>query len=120
MMKKVLSIFIIVTLIHCKAQVKDSSNQNATMEKNSQSIKNQEGIIGYWPSLKKYTVNYSQPNTYDAQYTCIIEGDLDEGFKKEGIKVIFSGKIYKNEQTPQPMLGGQQIFWLKLDSISAK
>ncbi len=83
-------------------------------------IKNQEGIIGYWQSLKKHTVNFSMPGTYDAQITGIIDSDLDESFKKQGLKVVFSGKIYKNAETPKPMMGGQEVFWISLESIDKK
>jgi hypothetical protein len=123
-MQKFLSIFIVMTLFQCKCPMKNNNNPSptpsTTMEKDSKIIKNQEGIIGYWESLKKYTINYNQPNTYDGQYTCIIEGNLNEEYKKQGISVVFSGTIYKNAETPQPMIGGQQVFWLKLDSIKIR
>ena len=123
-MNKILNLFIILALFQCKSQVKDnsqaSSNQNRAMEQQTITVKNQEGLIGYWEPLKKHTINYTQPNTYDSQYTCIVEGELGESYQKQGTVVVFSGTLYQNAETPQPMLGGQQIYWLKLDAIKVK
>ncbi len=80
-------------------------------------IKDQEGIIGFWHPLKKYTINFSILNSFDSQITGIIENDIDEDFKKEGLKVVFSGRIYKNQGTPKAVMGGQDVFWLNLDKI---
>ena len=123
------TIFVIFMLLHffkCTNQNKKENqthiNPNQTMEKNlsATDIVNQEGIIGYWESLNKYTINFSKAGTYDGQVTGIIQTDLSDIYKKQGMAVVFNGKIYQNSETPKPMMGGQQVFWLKLDSIKAK
>lgn len=119
-------IFMLVHLCKCTNQNKKETqtpvNPNQTMEKNLSmtDILNQEGIIGYWESLNKYTINFSKAGTYDSQITGIIEGILADNYKKQGMAVVFSGKMYQNAETPKPIMGGQQVFWLKLDSIKAK
>jgi hypothetical protein len=104
-----------------KESPKNASNQPPIREKNlaTMNLLNQEGIIGYWEDLKKYTINFSQAG-YDAQITGIIDGALSDNLKKQGTKVVFSGKLYQNAETPKPMMGGQQVFWLTLEAIQPK
>lgn len=82
--------------------------------------RNQVGIIGYWPALKMFTVNFSKTGTVDAQVTGIIVGKLKDEFKKEGQPVIFDGRLYRNADTPAAMMGGQQVYWLQLSKINLK
>lgn len=83
-------------------------------------IKNQEGKVGYWISPEKYTISYFQKGTIDQQNTCLIEGDFPNEFKKEGLEVVFSGKIYQNASTPKSIMGGQEVYWLKISKIQKK
>ena len=83
----------------------------------SETLENKQGIIGYWPELDKYAITFSNTNTFDTQFTCILNGDMPENFRKQGLRVIFSGTIYRDSETPLPRLGGEEVFWVSLQTI---
>jgi hypothetical protein len=83
----------------------------------SQKIADQAGIVGFWPELGRYTISFSPAGAYDTQYTCILNGEMPEGFRQQGMRVCFSGTIARDAQTPPPRLGGEATFWLSLSAI---
>ncbi len=114
---------IILLLVGCPSlnnNSKNTPNIGSQEMSNFIEIKNQEGRVGYWMSPEKYTISYWQKGTVDGQYTCLIDGDFPKEFKREGLEVVFSGKIYQNASTPKPMMGGQQVYWLKISKIQKK
>ena len=83
----------------------------------SQELENQIGTVGFWIPLHRFLISFPNPDTYDGLYTCILNGDMPEQFRTQGMRVVFSGRIYRDESTPHPQLGGQQTFWLSLREI---
>lgn len=80
-------------------------------------VESKEGIIGLWEETGEYTINFSDAHTIDNMITSITT-NLPEEYKVLGMKVIFSGTLSKNKNTPFPKLGGQSIFNIKLKKIN--
>jgi hypothetical protein len=83
----------------------------------SEVIENQKAIVGYWNEMNRYTINFSYQGVYDTQYTCILDGEMPEALRTQGLQVVVSGTIYRNSETPKPRFGGEKTFWISVRAI---
>jgi len=82
------------------------------------SLNGAEGIIGFDETNKKYVINVHVVGTIDEMktaYPC----QLSEAFQKVNFKVKVSGNLFFSNKLPNPTLGGQTMFHIDLNDISA-
>ncbi len=75
-------------------------------------LTDQEGIIGFWESIGKYTVNIHLPETIDSMLTCILPDErmLPAKLRKPGTKILLTAVVTESDpELPRPVLGGQKI-----------
>lgn len=70
------------------------------------------GQLGYYNDLRKWTINYHIPGSYDSIMTCIICVDIPDSLKSIGKFVAFSGNIKEGCDYPKPTFHGQGIFYI--------
>lgn len=88
-----------------------------TGDENSIVLDRQPGIVAYWSHTDQYAINFAVEGTIDSVHSGLVE-DLDEKYRKPGLKVLVSGRLYKTPDLPPPMLGGQEIFALEVSELS--
>lgn len=80
-------------------------------------LEREPGTVAYWEHLEQYSINFVIEGTIDSMKTGLVE-ELDEEFRKPGLRVLVSGTLHEKEGLPQPVLGGQEILALEVSEIS--
>ena len=80
------------------------------------SLKNVTGIVGFDMINSEYIINIPVEGTIDEIIT-VYPCDLSEELKKVGIKVQLDGELFKDDDLPKPVLGGQEIFHIDIKVI---
>lgn len=81
------------------------------------SLKDAIGIVGFDTENNEYILNIYQEGTIDeiiTAYPC----KLNDEFNEIGLKVKFDGNLFKDNDLPEPSLGGQEIFRIDIKAIS--
>lgn len=95
--------------------VKEKSETAA--ETASIALEDEVGTVSYWSDTDRYVINFAIEGTIDSMATGIVD-DLDERYRKPGLRVRVTGRLTKTPDLPPPMLGGQQIFRLEISRLS--
>jgi hypothetical protein len=81
-----------------------------------ESLNDASGVIGFNKSDEQYFISKYVEGTIDGVYIlypCV----LSEEFKKDNLKVKFSGELFTSDELPKPAIGGQQIFHININKI---
>ena len=91
----------------------------ANLPPNQLNVTNIEGTIKIWnlDNINEYYIEVFVKGTIDSVVLGFVD-DLNDEFKQDGLKVIFSGTYEKSDNNPRPRIGGQDIYSLTLTSIS--
>jgi hypothetical protein len=78
-----------------------------------------DGTIWFQQASGTYYINYSLPNTIDSVTKGIV-CNLPDEFKKDGLKVQYSGKYKDRAKDNTPVPAGTDVYSLELVSITLK
>ena len=81
------------------------------------SLNEVSGIIGFDELNQQYFIIIYIGETIDGIITAYPDELLPEQFRTINLNVIVSGELYKNINLPEPVLGGQKIFGIKIQTI---
>ncbi|MCB9034391.1 MAG: hypothetical protein H6553_11170 [Chitinophagales bacterium] len=73
---------------------------------------NWTGYLSYYNDLNKWAANIHIQGTIDGIRTCIICSDIPDSLKIIGKTVVISGELKESCDTPTPVLGGQEIYFI--------
>ncbi len=74
------------------------------------------GIIGFDETNESFFISFHVEETIDeiiTAYPC----ELSEKFRTVNLKVQVSGNLFKSENLPTPVVGGQEIFNIDIKEI---
>ena len=105
-----------------KEDVRLSEPQLTRCDSKRKTVKEADGLEGQiWfnKAVQEYAIYVSVDGTYDTQYVGI-PCELSEEFKKEGLRVVFSGKYKDFSKQPTTVMPGQTYYYLNLSKIEIK
>ncbi len=79
------------------------------------SVSDVSGTIWFDSQSQAYAIYRGIEGTYDAQEIGVV-CNLPDNYKKEGEKIVFSGKYYENKDF-SPQIPGQEYYYLELTKI---
>ena len=89
----------------------------STSDPENQILADETALVGFYEPIQRFTINLSQSEAHDAQWTCVVDGELPAAFRKQGLRVIVSGRLYRTPQLPPARFGGEKLFWIALSKI---
>lgn len=82
------------------------------------SVSDVSGTIWFDSQSQTYAIYRGIDGTYDAQEIGVV-CNLPKNYKKEGKKIVFSGKYYEN-QNFSSQIPGQEYYYLELTKIDIR
>jgi len=116
---KISFIFLVLCMmaIGCVKEKESSKNNCAESYETVETINDAEGRIGFDEINKQYVINVYVEGTIDEIITLYPCGLSDE-FKIVNLKVKIDGKLFTNDQLPNPQFGGQKMYYVDITDIS--
>lgn len=105
-----------IILLSCTCVSEEPKNLiECDLENAVNSISDSNGTIWFESQVQSHVIFSGVEGTFDGQNIWVV-CNLPEGYKEEGLKVIFSGKYSENIKLV-PQIPGQQYFNLELTKI---
>lgn len=99
-----------------KEKLTNENNPCSDSYEIADSLNKMQGIIGFDEINKSYFISFYVEGTIDeiiTAYPCV----LSEKFRTVNMKVRVSGNLFKSENLPTPVVGGQEVFNIDIKEI---
>ncbi len=112
-----LSVIIGALAFSCeKEKLSNENNPCSDSYQIADSLNKMPGIIGFDETNESFFISFHVEETIDeiiTAYPC----ELSEKFRTVNLKVQVSGNLFKSENLPTPVVGGQEIFNIDIKEI---